>query len=65
MPASDPQRLTETISIDLVLSASVDVEIEVGKDNSDYVQHQIQDRVKQDSARLYYLENLEVEEYED
>ena len=64
MPASDPQRLTETISIDLVLSASVDVEIEVGKDNSDYVQHQIHDKVKQDSARLYYLENLEVEEYE-
>ena len=65
MPASDPQRLTETISIDLVLSASVDVEIEVGKDNSDYVQHEIHDKVRQDSARLYYLENLEVEEYED
>ena len=64
MPATDPERLTETISIDLVLSASVDVEIEVGKDNTDYVQHQIHDAVKQDSQRLFYLENLEVEDYE-
>ena len=64
MPATDPQRYTETISIDLILSASVDVEIEVGKDNTDYVQHQIHDAVKQDGQRLFYLENLEVEDYE-
>ena len=64
MPASDPQRFTETIYIDVTLSASVPVEVEPGKDNDDYVQHQIQDKVKQDSARLHYLENLEVEEYE-
>ena len=64
MPASDPQRFTETIYIDVTLSASVPVEVEPGKDNDDYVQHQIHDKVKQDSARLYYLENLEVEEYE-
>ena len=64
MPATDPERYTESISIDLVLSASVDVEIEVGKDNTDYVQHQIHDAVKQDAKRLFYLENLEVEDYE-
>ena len=64
MPATDPERYTVTRNVKVTLTASVPVEIEPGRDNSDYVQHQIQDRVKQDSARLYYLENLEVEEYE-
>lgn len=64
MPATDPNRHTETIYIDVTLSASVPVEVEPGHDNADYVQHQIHDAVKQDSQRLFYLENLEVEEYE-
>ena len=64
MPATDPGRYTETRNIEVTLSASVPVEIEPGKDNDDYVQHQIHDAVKQDAKRLFYLENLEVEDYE-
>lgn len=64
MPATDPERRTVTQTIKVNLTATVDVEVEPGRDNSDYVQHQITDKVKQDSSRLYYLENLEVEEYE-
>ena len=61
MPATDPQRYTETIYIDVTLSASIPVEVEPGKGNDDYVQHQIHDAVKQDSQRLYYLEDLKYE----
>ena len=61
MPATDPQRYTETIYIDVTLSANIPVEVEPGKDNDDYVQHQIHDAVKQDSQRLYYLEDLKYE----
>ena len=64
MPATDPERHTVARNVKVTLTASVPVEVEPGRDNSDYVQHQIHDKVKQDSARLYYLENLEVEEYE-
>ena len=62
MPATDPQRYTETVYVDVTLSASVPVEVEPGQNNDDYVQHQINDAVKQDSQRLFYLENLEVED---
>jgi len=61
MPATDPERITETQTVKVSLSATVEVGVEPGRDNDDYVQHQIHDAVKQDSARLYYLENLEVE----
>ena len=61
MPSTDPQRYTETAYVDVTLSASVPVEVEPGKDNSDYVQHQIHDAVKQDSQRLFYLEDLKYE----
>ena len=61
MPATDPQRYTESIYIDVTLSASVPVEIEPGRDNDDYVQHQIHDAVKQDAKRLFYLEDLKYE----
>ena len=54
MPATDPERLTETVYVDVTLSASVPVEVEPGKDNDDYVQHQIHDAVKQDAKRLFY-----------
>ena len=64
MPATDPERYTETVYIDVTLSASIPVEVESGHDNDDYIQHQIHDAVKQDSQRLFYLENLEVEDYE-
>ena len=64
MPATDPNRNTETVYVDVTLTASIPVEIEPGRDNSDYVQHQIHDKVRQDRERLFYLENLEVEEYE-
>ena len=64
MSATDPQRYTETVYVDVTLSASVPVEVEPGRDNDDYVQHQIHDAVKQDAKRLFYLENLEVEDYE-
>ena len=62
MPATDPQRHTVTRNVKVSLSATVEVTIEPGRDNADYVQHQVHDRVKQDSERLYYLENLEVED---
>ena len=61
MPATDPERYTETIYVDVTLSASVPVEVEPRRDNSDYVQHQIHDAVKQDAQRLFYLEDLEYE----
>ena len=61
MPATDPERYTETVYVDVTLSASVLVEVEPGKDNSDYVQHQIHDAVKQDAKRLFYLEDLKYE----
>ena len=61
MPATDPNRHTETIYVDVTLSASVPVEVEPGRDNDDYVQHQIHDAVKQDSQRLFYLEDLKYE----
>ena len=61
MPATDPERYTETVYVDVTLSASVPVEVEPGKDNSDYVQHQIHDAVKQDAKRLFYLEDLKYE----
>ena len=61
MPATDPQRYTETVYVDVTLSASVPVEIEPGKDNDDYVQHQIHDAVNQDAKRLFYLEDLKYE----
>ena len=61
MPATDPQRYTVTKTIKVSLSATVDVEVEPGKDNDDYVQHQIHDAVKQDSQRLFYLEDLKYE----
>ena len=61
MPATDPERYTETVYVDVTLSASVPIEVEPGKDNSDYVQHQIQNLVKQDAKRLFYLEDLKYE----
>ena len=61
MPATDPERYTETVYVDVTLSASVPVETEPGRDNSDYIQHQIHDAVKQDSQRLFYLEDLKYE----
>ena len=61
MPATDPERYTETVYVDVTLSASVPVEVEPGRDNDDYVQHQIHDAVKQDAKRLFYLEDLEYE----
>ena len=61
MPATDPQRYTETVYVDVTLSASVPVEVEPGKDNDDYVQHQIHDAVKRDAKRLFYLEDLKYE----
>ena len=64
MPATDPERYTVTRNVKVTLTASVPVEVEPGKDNSDYVQHQIHDAVKQDRQRLFYLEDLEVEDYE-
>ena len=64
MPATDPERYTETVYIDVTLSANVPVEVELGRDNDDYIQRQIYDAVKQDAKRLFYLENLEVEDYE-
>ena len=64
MPATDPERYTVTQTVKVSLSASVPVEVEPGRDNDDYVQHQIHDAVKQDAKRLFYLENLEVEDYE-
>ena len=61
MPATDPQRYTETVYVDVTLSASIPVEIEPGRDNDDYVQHQIHDKVRQDAQRLFYLEDLKYE----
>ena len=64
MPATDPERITETIYVDVTLSASVPVEVEPGRNNDDYIQHQIAVKVLDDKNRLFYLENLEVENYE-
>ena len=61
MPATDPERYTVTQTFKVNLTATVDVEIEPGRDNDDYVQHQIHDAVKQDSQRLFYLEDLKYE----
>lgn len=63
MTAPDPRRYTETLSLDISLNATIDVQLEPGMNNEDYVRDQIRSMIQADESNLHYLNNLEWEDF--